>query len=455
MHRRSPGLTALLLLPGPALLAQGESTSPAALTTAGQAAWQVETIAGVESFPAEDLAALAVAPRTAAAPGKWRRGSRELPLEDVIFLRAPGDGSRGGAPRAATPLDAVLLLREGGEVRARVVAPAGEAPGEESIAIRCQPLGEKPVKVALDSVLAWIAAAPAAAGGDAALLETIEAARESRSEKDVAWLAGEGRIEGVLEAFEEDGVRFSSAAAGQDVRIPYAKLRAVILAVLDEAPGGARAPANDIRASFDDGTVLPLGLLGIAQGSLRADHPSLGRIEVPVTSIREVAFLSGRVSYLSDRQPRRVREVIGAAFRPAAELRLGHKRDRNVLGGPIRLGDREHPKGLGVHSYSLLEYDLAGGFSRFQAVIGLDQCARPPAGATGTEARVVFRVILDGKPVLEKPMSWQDRPAAIDVQLGAASTLGLEVDYGEADDARSFLNAALDRADWADARLVK
>ena len=108
-----------------------------------------------------------------------------------------------------------------------------------------------------------------------------------------------------------------------------------------------------------------------------------------------------------------------------------------------------------MHSYSLLEYEVPAGFTRFQAVIGLDRCATPPAGATGAEARVVFRVLLDGKAVIEKPMSWQDRPAAVDVQLGAARRLGLEVDYGEAADARSFLNAALDRADWADARIVK
>jgi hypothetical protein len=206
------------------------------------------------------------------------------------------------------------------------------------------------------------------------------------------------------------------------------------------------------------GTSFTAAVKGLSSGKLSLHEPVLGAVEASLGDVLDIAFQNGRSVYLSDREPARVVERLGPAFRKT----MPHRRDENVLGEPLRMGGREHRKGLGVHSYSLLEYDLGGEFTRFQAVIGLDESARPAEGEPllAGVAEVVFRVRVDGKLVLEKAMSWRDPPLPIDVPLdsptagagGKARTLSLEVDYGAPEGGFNF---ALDRANWAEARIVR
>ena len=117
------------------------------------------------------------------------------------------------------------------------------------------------------------------------------------------------------------------------------------------------------------------------------------------------------------------------------------------------MAGRIYRKGLGVHSYSLLEYELAPDDARFQATIGLDDSARPFSNAVAASdvATVVFRVKVDGNKLFEKEMSWKDAPVPIEVSI-KGDRLSLEVDFGGVE---GSTNSTLDRANWADARLVK
>ena len=113
--------------------------------------------------------------------------------------------------------------------------------------------------------------------------------------------------------------------------------------------------------------------------------------------------------------------------------------------------EKTYAKGLGVHAYSKLEYDLAGGFQKFQATIGLDDSARPPLqGASSSTGTVVFRVWLDGKRIAEKLMKFSDPPQELDLPVSNGKTLSLEVDFGDKN-----LSAALDRANWCGARVIR
>jgi hypothetical protein len=205
-----------------------------------------------------------------------------------------------------------------------------------------------------------------------------------------------------------------------------------------------------VRLALRDGSVLLAAAAALDKGKLTVKHPALGELVLALADLFEIGFLSSRARYLSDLTPARKRESLGAAF----VLKKPFRRDASVLGGPLRLGTRIYQKGLGVHSYSLLEYDLGGEYSRFQAVIGLDAAARPADAETAAAdvGSVVFRVHLDGKCLLEKPMTWRDEPAAIELPVAGGRLLGLEVDYGGAP---GGMNCALDRADWADARVIR
>ena len=90
---------------------------------------------------------------------------------------------------------------------------------------------------------------------------------------------------------------------------------------------------------------------------------------------------------------------------------------------------------------------------------GLDDTARPEGDAPGVEkdGAVVFRVKLDGKLLMERPMSWKDSPLPVDLAVTGGKRLSLEVDYGEegADSNPAIERFALDRANWAEARLIR
>ena len=398
-------------------------------------------------------------------------GENTIPLEDMLFLRFPGESTRQ-APFT-------LFLREGGELSGRVVGgdensvhfhcsgwlPATGQEGKES------PQPESIFKIPLESVKGILALgkAPGARQGfkgatartrshtaaNGRLRKTILTADP---EHDVVILLGGGREAGVLETLEGGGIRFSSDGLGDSVLITYNQLRAIVLADLGDTPeaqpegsekkdGEARSRA---RLTLRDGSRFVARLLRLESGNLSVSRTDLGILSIALTEVLEVAFLDGRSSYLSDREPLRTKEHLGPAF----VLTRPFRRDTNVLGAPMRMAGREYKKGLGVHSYSLLEYTLDGEFSRFLAWVGLDESARPTdPGTLNTDVgSVVFRVLLDGKPVLEKPMTWRDPPVQLEVPISGGNVLGLEVDYGGRAGSTNF---ARDRANWAESIVIK
>jgi hypothetical protein len=115
-----------------------------------------------------------------------------------------------------------------------------------------------------------------------------------------------------------------------------------------------------------------------------------------------------------------------------------------VRGDPIRFGDRLFARGIGVHSYSRLTYALDGadgGWQAFRTTYAID----------GDEpyADVTVRIKLDGKTVHEQPAFKAGVLAPVVlIDLGAAKTLTLEVDYGASEDTQ-------DRFNWIEPALLK
>ena len=150
-----------------------------------------------------------------------------------------------------------------------------------------------------------------------------------------------------------------------------------------------------------------------------------------------IRCLGGRAVYLSDLKP------ASYQHQPylAGEWEL--KPDRNVLGEPLRLDGQEYPKGLGMHSQSIVSYDLNGKFQTFRATAGVDDAAQ-------TGGSVVFAVEVDGKPVFQSEPQTAKQPALQlpPIPLAGAKRLTLRVEFGEFGD-------VLDYADWCDAVLIR
>jgi hypothetical protein len=399
-------------------------------------------------------------------------GARTFPLEDLLCLQFPWP------PQSEASM--FLYLRAGGK------EPRGEAElagtvvgGDESfVEWRCPSLGKAPFKIRLEDVkgLLILGSTPRQAPGPAESSPRRVAAppasrkmpggleillrdqiRTARKDKDEVVLLEKGKIEGILQSLDATGLRFNSEKLG-DIKIPYDQVRALLLAEVGAgAPPGSESgkesakPATArVRLGLKDSSQLGAELVDLSRDALSLRHGVLGDLKVPLGEVLEVAFKSGRASYLSDRDPTRVREESG----PLLQLKFPFRRDSSVLGEPMKMGGTTYRKGLGVHSYSCLEFDLAGEFSRFRATVGLDESARPDEAAEegSDQGSVVFRVKLDGKVLFEKGMTWRDPPAPVELKIEGGKLLGLEVDYGPPE---GGYNLVRDRADWAEARVVK
>jgi beta-galactosidase len=145
---------------------------------------------------------------------------------------------------------------------------------------------------------------------------------------------------------------------------------------------------------------------------------------------------SQRVVYVSDLAP------TSQQSRSALDLDFPPRLDRSVTGRQLSIRGCRFEKGIGVHAFSSLTFNLDGQFEKFLATVGIDDSAAPYGS-------VVFRVLVDGKPLFESRPLRGDEPAmpiAIDVRGGSVLTLECR-DAGDLD--------ISDHADWADALLLR
>lgn len=172
---------------------------------------------------------------------------------------------------------------------------------------------------------------------------------------------------------------------------------------------------------------------------LKAAHVSGVEWSIPLDAIFEMRVLRGRAVNLSDLTPLESRQT---PFLPGTG-EWPVQRDRSVAGRPLRLGGREFPKGLGMHSRSTVTYDLAGKYRTFQAVVGLDD-------TTIGEGTASCAIEVDGRRVFaEAALSRQQKPTRLPlIDVRGTKRLTLIVDFGELGDSQ-------DHVDWCDAVLLK
>jgi alpha-galactosidase len=116
--------------------------------------------------------------------------------------------------------------------------------------------------------------------------------------------------------------------------------------------------------------------------------------------------------------------------------------DKAVTGKPLSIAGERFDRGVGTHANSTFWIELAGGASRFQARVGVDDAAG------NDKASVVFKIVGDGRRLWSSGVMRRGQPArAVDVDVRGVARLVLWVE--DAGDGTDF-----DHADWAGARLL-
>jgi hypothetical protein len=139
--------------------------------------------------------------------------------------------------------------------------------------------------------------------------------------------------------------------------------------------------------------------------------------ELSFDQITLVDFSQGRLLYLSDAEPLRVEE------KPILADIWHYRRDRNLAGGPISLGQRIYSKGLTVHSRSVLEYAVEG-YREFRCVVGIEDSVAGPAKA-------LVRIEGDGRELFQATISTGDKPRELVLPIEGVARLRLIVDYSD------------------------
>lgn len=265
------------------------------------------------------------------------------------------------------------------------------------------------------------------------LLEAFDRAMADRKpDEDQLLVVRNNRVtslRGTLESLGADGGSFR----WRDRSVPFTAQEAFALVM---ASGQSMTPPAQAVCSLWDGCTWAGQIAGIEADSLRL-RLSMGTVlSLPIEQMSEIRFRSDRVLFLSDLTPTKYE------FEPFGATRWPYRVNRSVANQPMRIGDQSFDQGIGVHSRSLLTYDVPQGFRRVAATIGIDE-------AVGNQGNVIFRVLADGKEVFNSgPVTGRDTPRTILATIDGARQIQLVVEYGEDLDIG-------DQADWAEVRLIR
>ena len=338
----------------------------------------------------------------------------ELAAKDVAELRFSDAKESSELP--------VFVLRNGDRLKAEIVS------GDDTrFKLKSPALGD----LALENKFVSTVLFPLKSGPGADALENF--VKSAPPKEDMLLLPKGDTLSGFMEKFTDKEIVFN--AGGQSRPYAFAQLAAFRMAPLD-----AYKAAEGFRASlsFKDGSAVTGKLLGLKDGKLQFEALNGATWAVPASALQNIRLTGGKLVYLSDLAPKAVEEKPYVGGMPV----IYHwRKDRTVTGEDLTLGAHTYSRGVGVHSYSKLTYDLNGQYAKFLADAGLDAAA--PASAA-----CAWKILLDGKEVCGGTLKNHEK-TPVKVDASGAKTLELICDYGPDDD------DAGDQFDWANARLIK
>ncbi len=237
-------------------------------------------------------------------------------------------------------------------------------------------------------------------------------------------------LAGVVTQFDEKKVMF--LYEGNEIPVRLEKIFGIIHPHPFAPPGQAKC-----KLETTSGDSLFVEQITMEKNNFRVQTGPDHFITIPKKEIHLLDFSLGRIVYLSDMPPE------GVEYTPYFDTVWEYQRDKTIDGSPLKLGDKEYSKGLWIHSKTKLTYRLAGEFSRFQAIMGIDaSVAKSGLG----DVHVIISA--DDKIILDEQVTAFTALHKIDLDVKGYRFLHILVDFGEGID-------IADRLDLAEARLIK
>lgn len=204
-------------------------------------------------------------------------------------------------------------------------------------------------------------------------------------------------LEGVLGAVDPAGKTIAFTQEGSKPIL--AKLEKLQGLIFFRPDGATKGPI--CRVIDSQGNVLSAAKLILDKNIFQVTTTFGATVDLAEEAVARIDFNMGKLAFLSDLEPSKVVE------KNALGLAEPYRRDTNLDGVPIIL-DRGYPKGLSMHAYTELEYDLGRKFKEFKAVVGVD-----PRIGTASKAKV--SIYLDGALKFSETASVKTRLILMDV----------------------------------------
>ena len=200
----------------------------------------------------------------------------------------------------------------------------------------------------------------------------------------------------------------------------------------------ASLPKSICQVRLTGGDVLEVTRLAWDGNALKVRLVSGSDVALPAARLAALDFSSGKIRYLSQIEPRDVKYV------PFFDITHEYRRDRSLDGTPLTLAGKVWSRGLAIHSKTTLRYRIAGDYTRFQAVAGIDDSVR-----RGGKFNVRLIIKGDGQSLFDVEIKTEDAPRPIELDVTGVRDLEISVDFG------SDMLDICDHLDLADAKLLK
>jgi len=265
--------------------------------------------------------------------------------------------------------------------------------------------------------------------------DVIDAFLNGPKQKEDLLLTPKGEsLSGYYEKFSDKDLNFN--AGGQSRAYAFDATVALRLAPLEDFKATADPVATLV---LRDGSRITGKVLGVKEKKLKVEALNTQPWTVPAEALSSIVFKGGKMVYLSDIAPAAVEEK---PYVGGAPLVFRWRKDRSAAGGKLAMNGKDYERGIGVHSYSKLTFNLEGQYAKFLCDVGLDTVATPNSASA-------WKILVDGKEVAAGLAKAGEKPQAVKLEVKGAAKLELICDYGPDDD------DAGDVLDWAGARLIK
>ena len=170
-----------------------------------------------------------------------------------------------------------------------------------------------------------------------------------------------------------------------------------------------------------------------------------GQMKVPADRLRSIDYSAGKVRYLSQDAPREIdaTHVWGGAKVEPKNMNNYFRRDR-CRSGPLSLNDTIYRRGLYLFPDTTIRYRIGGEFTRFKAVVGIDDEAADGIGDAHLKISDG-----EGKVLHESDIKNGDPARDLELDVTGVRDLVISVTHG-----RDKLDCG-DFVDLADARVLK